>query len=255
MSLSNAGMKRFGFLPVLPSSHISEKTQRGNNVKRTILALAVVLSLMSFGLSAAFGADRVPQSAATFTSGVVHAMPNTPAGLKTIFTNLGSKTDAYDASNGYFVSGLQNTDNGQQQDLALPFTPKKNSTVTEVELALQWYSYGYNGATVEIAADASGLPGKVLSKQDLKNFGTFGSGCCKLAVWKLKKGVKVKKGTQYWVVGTTDKKSVTSVNTWDYVYNDAAGTFAFQQDSGGWILLNQSSGYAPPAGAVLGTTP
>ncbi len=226
-------------------------------MKRILLGIALTLTLLPLGSTAAFAADRgvAPRAAATSTPATIHPMVKPPASLKKIFSNLGSSTDAYDSSNGYFVSGINNTLNAQQQDLAVPFTPKKASTVTEIKFALQYYGYGYNGATVELAADASGLPGKVLAKKDLKNFSDFGSGCCKLATWKLTKGIKVKKGTQYWIVGTTDKKSIDSVNTWDFVWNDAAGSFAFQQDGGGWVVLTQSDGYAPPAGAVYGTTP
>jgi hypothetical protein len=46
-----------------------------------------------------------------------------------------------------------------------------------------------------------------------------------------------------------------SVNTWDFVWNDQPGKFAFQQDNGGWILLTAADGYAPSAVAVYGTQP
>lgn len=219
-------------------------------MKKVLLA-ALVLMLCSVSVLAADSRAHSPQAAVTTRSSVIHPMASTPAGLKKIYTNLGSSTDAYDSANGWFVSGINNTFNAQKQDIALPFTPKKNSTVTQVKMALQYYGSGVNGALAAIYSDASGLPGKILAKKDLKNFSNFGTGCCKLANWKLSKGLKVKKGKQYWVVGTTDTKNSDTINTWDWVWNDAAGNFAFQQDDGGWILYNGQL----PAGAVYGTIP
>ncbi len=224
-------------------------------MNKKLLGIALTLASLPLGTVASYAADRgvAPRTAATSIPGTIRPMAKRPANLKTIFSNLGSKTDAYDASNGYFVSGPNNTLNAQKQDLAVPFTPKANGTVTVIEFALQYYGYGFNGAHVEIAADSSGVPGSALSTQDIQNFGDFGSGCCVLKSVHLKHTVSVKKGVQYWVVATTDRKcSSDSVNTWDFVWNDAAGSFAFQQDNGGWTVLTQSDGYAPPAVAVLG---
>jgi hypothetical protein len=233
-------------------SHQSQfQEQNGGNFVKKILLVTLLLTLCSVAVFAADSRAQSPQVAVTKASPVIHPMSSPPAGLKKIYSNLGSKTDAYDASNGYFVSGPDNAFNGQMQDIAIPFTPKKNSTVTQVKLPLQYYGSGFNGALVAVYNDAAGVPGKLLAKKELKNFGNFGDGCCKLAIWKLTKGVKVKKGKQYWVVGTTDKKSHDSINTWDFVFDDAAGDFAFQQDGGGWIMYNGSL----PAGAVYGTIP
>src|SRR5262249_2368922 len=138
-----------------------------------------------------------------------------------------------------------------KQDIALAFTPKKNATVTQVKMALQYYGSGVNGARAAIYNDKAGVPGKALAHKDLKNFGDFGSGCCKLATWKLAKPLKVKKGKQYWVVGTTDKTNSDTINTWDWVWDDHADNFAFQQDDGGWIIYNGTL----PAGSVYGTIP
>ena len=222
---------------------------------KKILLVTLLLTLWSVAVFAADSRARGPQQAVTNVPGVVHPMVKPWHGLKKIFSNLGSNTDLFDASNGYFVSGPDNSFNGQMQDIAIPFTPKKDSTIMEVGMALQYYGFGFNGASAAIYDDASGLPGKALAKKDLKNFHNFGDGCCKLAMWNLTKGLKVKKGKQYWVVGTTDKKSIDSINTWDFVWNDAPGSFAFQQDGGGWILLQQSDGFPPSATGVYGTIP
>jgi hypothetical protein len=226
---------------------------------RNVFACLALLTLAGSTLLAQDSLARRPQMATTRhnSSSVIHPSEKAPTNCKKLFSNFGPSGDLYDADNGYFVSGLDNTLNEQKQDIAVPFTPKADSTVIQVKLPLQYYGYGYNGATVSIYSDASGLPGSPLAgaTKDPKNFQDFGSGCCDLAIAWFPNGVKLKAGTQYWIVGTTDKKSTDSVNTWDFIYNDVAATFAFQQDDGGWILITQSEGVAGPAAAVYGTTP
>ncbi|HXM64746.1 MAG TPA: choice-of-anchor R domain-containing protein [Terriglobales bacterium] len=231
-------------------------------VKKTLtraLACLALLTLVSSTLLAQDSLARRPQSATTRNSSSVvhHPAEKVPANCKKIFSNFGPPGDLYDADNGYFVSGIDNSLNAQKQDIALPFTPKVDSTVIQVKLPLQYYGYGFNGATVSIYSDASGLPGSPLAgaTKNPINFQDFGSGCCDLSVAWFPSGVKLTGGTQYWIVGTTSKKSENSVNTWDFIYNDAAITFAFQQDDGGWLLITQSEGVPGPAGAVYGTTP
>ena len=223
-------------------------------MKKTMLGLTLLALCSATALAASHG----PQNAHTQASKVIHRSADSDAGLKKIFTNLGPSTDAFDSSNGYFVMGDTNAAYGYSQDIAIPFTPKKNSTITKVKAALQYYDFGggqTNAAILGIAKDASGLPGKIVAKKTLKNFQDFGSGCCKLATWNLKTPLAVKKKKQYWVVGTAQAKLPDVINTWDFVYNDAPGAFAFQQEEGGWILLTESDGYPPSATAVYGTIP
>jgi hypothetical protein len=232
---------------------ISRKShgQNGGEFVKKILLVTLLLTLCSITVFAADSRAHSPQAAVTNRPSVLNPLVPPWHGLKKIYSNLGSSTDAYDSANGWFVSGIDNIVNAQKQDIALPFTPKRNATIMEVGMALQYYGSGFNGAVAAIYDDASGLPGKALAKKDLKNFRNFGDGCCKLALWNLTKGVKVQKGKQYWVVGTTDKKSMDSINTWDWVFDDHPDNFAFQQDDGGWILYNGTL----PAGAVYGTIP
>jgi hypothetical protein len=179
-------------------------------------------------------------------------MESPAASLTTIFSNFGSKADVYDATGGFIFAGPKDSFTGQQQDVAMPFTPTKNSTIITIKVPFQYYGYGYNGGTIELAADTAGLPGKVLAKQDLKSFQNFGSGCCKLVAWKLSKSVKVRKGKQYWIIATTGVKSIDSADTWDYVWNGAIGPVALQDNGAGWSLLT----FLPsPAAAVYGTIP
>ena len=118
---------------------------------------------------------------------------------------MGSKTDTYDDTDGYLVEGPTNPATGEYQWIADPFTPKKASTVTEIEIALVYLGSGTNNAEVALT-DVKGLPGKALETWNVKNLPTSGT-CCKLVTVKSKKGIKVKKGKQYWVVGMTDKAS------------------------------------------------
>ncbi len=224
-------------------------------MKKTLQGLLLCLTVMALYSGTALAQARRPQAAATSTPRTIHPMANPDAGLRKIFSNLGTPTDAYDSTNGYFVMGATNALFGYSQDIAIPFKPRGNATIMAVKLALQYYGYGPNAATAAIYDDAGGLPGKALARKTLKNFDDFGSGCCDLAAWRLQTGVPVTKGTQYWVVGTTNSRTSTSVNTWDFVWDDAPGTFAFQQSGGGWILLTAADGYAPSAVAVYGTVP
>jgi hypothetical protein len=218
-------------------------------------ACLVLLTLAASTLLAQDSRARYPQAATRdSSSSVIHPMAKPPSSCKKIFSNLGSSTDAYDANNGYYVSGINNVVTAQKQDIALPFTPKANSTVVTAKLALQYAGSGYNGATVAIYSDNGGLPGSALANatRDPKNFGAFGSGCCKLAVVWFPAGVKLTGGTQYWLVATTDKKSMDSLNVWDFVWNDAVVPFAFQQDDGGWLLDTTTPSIAA---AVYGSIP
>lgn len=202
------------------------------------------IAILTIACGTVFAA-QLPLIALTKGVDVVHPM-HIDAKLKTIYSNLGSKTDAFDDTQGYFVMGPTNSLYGYSQDIALPFTPKKAATLTKVSAALQYYGYGANAAVLGLYSDASGLPGKKIFQTDVKNLPTFGT-CCTLVSATSKKGVKVKKGTQYWIVGTTDTKSTDSVNTWDFVYNDAVGPIAFQQSGGGWISYTSGSAVAGAA--------
>lgn len=230
-------------------------------MKKISLSLILALTLVSLCSLAALAADSGarPQKATTQASRVKHIQPNNDdvvAPVK-IFSNLGPSGDLYDGNNGYFVSSQDNAFNGQKQDIAIPFTPSQAATVTRVKAALQNYSFGgqSSGALLAIYDDANGLPGKPLAHRLRGNFDDFGSGCCDLALWTLSTPLPVKAGTQYWVVGTTNLKTSNVVNTWDFLFDGSPATFAFQQDDGGWILLNASFGYTGSAVAVRGTRP
>jgi hypothetical protein len=221
-------------------------------VKKTLLGSLLCFTLLSL-CTLGFAADK--PSHPGYAAGVVqkgHPYVDPDAAIKKLFSNFGpDPADLYDASNGYFVSGPGNAFNAQMQDIAVPFRAAANASVVGIKYAIQEYlELGTAGFKASLNADAGGLPGASLASADVKITVAFGDPCCALTTWKLKTPVPVTKGTIYWVVGTTDAKTNTAINTWSFVYNDAPGTFAFQQDGGGWILLTAANGYPPSAVAV-----
>ena len=56
---------------------------------------------------------------------------------------------------------------------------------------------------------------------------TFLINCSTLDTTNSKRGIKVSKGKQYWVVAKTDSTNEDSENAWDFVYNSAAGPVAY----------------------------
>jgi len=199
---------------------------------RTLLCLTV----LTLACGTLFAADqRVPDRVITLASGDIKPNVVNDAKLKTIFSNLGSKTDTYDSTNGWLVAG-PNSSRGLQW-IAMPFTPRADATVTQIQSAVAYGNQGgINGFNLVLAADSSGLPGKPLHSWDLKNL-RLEDTCCKLDIANYAKGVKVKKGTQYWVVSQTDSKSTTAVDGWSNTWNDSTGNFAFNKGSG-WSLYN-----------------
>jgi hypothetical protein len=193
-----------------------------------VLACMAIVTIACGTLLAA----QHPSMAMTKGVGVIHPM-HIDKKLKTIYTNLGSSSAAYDSTNGWLVMGSSNTLYGYSQDIAMPFTPKKSATATEIKIGLTYDNSGANGGTVALYSDSGGLPGTSLKSADVKNLPTFGT-CCTVATAKLGKGVKVKAKTQYWAVGTTDTTYAASVDVWNYVYGDATGNFAFRQSGGSW---------------------
>jgi hypothetical protein len=220
-------------------------------LKSTLLYVGTLA--LACGTLAAQDAQRAPQMSVTKGSPIVREANAAPAGLKKIFSNLGSKTDAYDDTNGYLVEGPTNPVTAAYQWIADPFTPKKNSTVKEIQIALVYEGSGTNTAEVAVYSDASGLPGKILAKWNVKNLPTAGT-CCTLVTVKSKTGLKVKKGTQYWVVGQTDKASTTTYGAWEFVWNDAVGPIAFIGTATSNVWTAYTAGPAQ-AFAVYGTTP
>jgi hypothetical protein len=159
-----------------------------------------------------------------------------PKGKTAIIDTLGSPID-YDEGSGWTIANI-GSEVGATQWIAYPFTPTTSTTVTELVEAVG-YVTGDDAVTVALLADSNGSPGAVLSQKLVKNLETFGD-CCTVATYKLKTGVPVTAGTQYWIAAILPSKK--EATTWDAFNFSTANTntvpFAFYNSSG-W---NISSG-------------
>jgi hypothetical protein len=173
-------------------------------------------------------------------SRIVPAQINRGKKLKTIYSNLGSSTDAYYSGTAWLILGSASA-YGESEEVGMPFTPKGNASLTEIQVAFQYYSSGNNAGVVALYSDSAGLPGTAIKSWDVSNLVTFPS-CCTLVKVKAKKPIKLKKGTQYWVVETTDSKSSNSEDAWNYTYNEATGNFAYNLAGAGWTSYNSYLG-------------
>jgi hypothetical protein len=137
--------------------------------------------------------------------------------LKTIAGNLSDYPyGVYFCCYGYYVTGLANVlEVVPEYWEAVPFTPSANMTINEVEADVEWNEgEGTDAIVLSVYNDSNGLPGKALQSWYVQSLGYNGS-CCTLAVGKSKKGIAVTKGTQYWVVASTNSKDTTAFSTWD----------------------------------------
>lgn len=214
-------------------------------VTRTVFCLFVLVFAGAGVLAQNPGSPALKRSTAASTAFprliTNHPYVSNNAGLKTIFSNLGNKTDAYDYSNGWDVLG-PDSNLGESQWIAMPFTPKKAATVTKIEIAVTWAHSGADAFNLVLAADDAGLPGQALYSWDLKQMPDFGyGGCCTLDVGKYAMGVELKANTQYWVVAQTDSRSIYSRDVWNWVWTDNVGPMAGNVGGAGWQLFNNGN--------------
>lgn len=182
----------------------------------------------------------------------IHKPPQeAPAGLETIYSNLGSsKIDLYTDSAGWEI--VPPSFGGDSQFYAMQFIPKSNSYVSQVRVAVQYSGPGANQVNLSISEDAGGIPGALLAGpvtvRDLPDAGT----CCSLAIASFSP-VAVTGGTHYWVVADTPSTGTGSnfFGIWDFVIQGKTPPSA-QFIDGSWQL---NDGIALPAGEVLGTIP
>jgi len=168
--------------------------------------------------------------------------------LKKIYTNPGTKTDPYWV-NAYSWAPLgANTTNGPHF-IALPFTPKSDSTVEQVQVAV-FYKSGDNQVNLSIYADAGGIPGTLLAGPvTVTNLAAAGT-CCNLTVANFTP-LAVAAGTQYWAVADTPLTGTGSdfIGVWNHVAKDLPISF---NRGNGW---KSDTADNLPAGEVLGTIP
>jgi len=150
--------------------------------------------------------------------------------LVTIYSNLGTGNNVYNASVGNGVVGPKA---GQDHWVwvACGFRPKADHIVTEIQVGAT-YVQGTNGVTMSLNADNRDRPGKVLHTWQFANLPDFGT-CCTLQTGKLTKGIKVQKGRLYWVVLRTSAKTQDTWDVWNYDFRGQQGPFSV--DNGlGW---------------------
>lgn len=213
------------------------------------VALVCLLALWNLALFAQ--TVKGPGIVHTPEKSAIHVPPQAaPAALKVIYSNLGSKTDLYRDTVGRYVAG-PNSGYPYTEFVGMPFTPKANSHVSQVGVAVQFQGRGSNQVNLSIYGDTDGAPGTLLAGPvtvtNLPNAGT----CCTLTVANFSP-VAVTGGTQYWVVADTPLTGAGSdfEGPWDFVakyFPQAVNVNGF-----GWTGL---SGLYEVAGQVLGTIP
>jgi hypothetical protein len=182
----------------------------------------------------------------------VHVPPQeAPEGLKKIYSNLGTSTELYNSDIFLPLYGPYST-YGQSLFWALPFTPKSNSHVSEVRVAIQYLGSGANQVNLSIYGGSGGAPGTPLAGPvtvtDLPDSPT----CCILTVADFPP-IAVTEGTQYWVVADTPLTGTGSdfSGAWYTVVKPLIPQ-ALNLGGVGWSTFNADG---LQAGEVLGTIP
>jgi hypothetical protein len=214
--------------------------------------LCLVVLLVSCGALLAAGPDRIPNVAVAAGSPVIHPLDTADtAGLATIFSNLGSKTDTYDDKFGWVIAGPESA-LGEEQWIAASFVPKATATFTRIKIPVGWDGpgYGANGFTLAVFTNSGGVPGELLHKWAVMNLFMWGT-CCDLDVANDKKGIQLEKGKRYWVVAETGTTTTQTMDAWAYTWNHHMGTIAYDLGKG-WIRYPNQ---VIPAFALYGTKP
>jgi hypothetical protein len=167
-----------------------------------------------------------------------NGIPDTPAvtppgARRVIYENFANlyPLGVYNASTGAALSG-PNTLHGQIW-LAASFTPARNATLKEVQVAAEYIFGTRNVVSVGIYADASGVPGTELwsRKTALPSFPS----CCSVVALTDKAGVSLTAGTRYWVGITTLPGASDTSGAWNLVVkNQVKGGLAAQNRGSGW---------------------
>ena len=213
----------------------------------TLSRMLYRLFVLSLFCGTNFGQSAAPAVAHTTHSGIVTPAQPTPATLKTIFTNLGpSKTDDYNDTSGLYITGPTNSFGDAEQADAVPFTPKSDSHVTQLQAAVGWLS-GTKKVVVGLYSDASGTVGTQLARGSSTSIPDFGT-CCILVVVKIP-STAVTAGTQYWIGASTDDTNAPDFAGVFEASNNA--TTSANVSLTGWFAFSNDW----PAAAALGTIP
>jgi len=217
-------------------------------VKRTRLFVCLIASCT---LTVLAQTEERPLAAPATEEAAIQLTPHeTPAGLKIIYSNLGKKGDLY-TEGGYELYGPESV-LGQGYSIfeAMQFTPKSDSHVEQVQVAVQYGGSGANQINLNIYGSSDGVPATLLAGPvTVTNLSDLGT-CCDLAVANFSP-VAVTAGTQYWVVADTPLTGLGSdfIGGWSVITKKipfAGG------NSSGW---HSGDAQTLPAGEVLGTIP
>jgi len=215
-------------------------------MKKTLTILCVV-ALLSVALIAQGGMrmSKTPEQSAVR---VPAAEPDVT--LKVIWSNTGVKTDAFNDTIGWNVTG-PNSSGGKTQWVALPFKPKASSTAYQLQAAIE-YASGANQINLSLYSDNSGAPGTLLGGPvTVTNLASTGT-CCSFATANLASTVALTGGTQYWIVADTPTSGTGSdfSGIWYFVPLKPLNSF---NNGSGWSSFG---GYEQdPVGRVWGTIP
>lgn len=220
-------------------------------MKKTLLLLC--LMALSNAMLFAQAQHNARTSSTTEKSAIHVPSQDEPETLAKIFSNLGkSKTDLYLDTVGWTVNGPNAMGFTSYQWFGLPFTPKSNSHVSQVQAAVEWVA-GDNQVNLSLYTDAGGIPGTLIAGPvTVSNLGTFGT-CCKLAVANFSP-TAVTAGTKYWIVADTPTSGAGS-NSWDawaFIPTLYPQSF-FNNNNGKWLPVDGDA--ADAAAAVYGTIP
>ncbi|MFZ0309332.1 MAG: hypothetical protein WCA76_22080 [Candidatus Sulfotelmatobacter sp.] len=180
-------------------------------------------------------------------SKVITPAKATPPALKPIYTNLGpTPTDDYNDTTGYYVLGPTNSIGDSEQWIAVPFTPKADSHVSELEVAVGLIS-GTPKVVVGLYSDNAGTVGTLLASGASTHIPAYGA-CCTLVTVHIT-STAVTAGTQYWIGVTTDDTKAPDFTGVFQSSNDA--NTGGNEAAGSWFTFSNNW----PAAAALGTVP
>jgi hypothetical protein len=206
---------------------------KGEFVRTTRTAFWIVCGTFLFSAFAAGQAGR--ENVITINGGrttvymkppspvVTQAQP-APAGLATIYSNLGTGDNVYNAIAGTGVLGRDVPNQPRPEWVANGFTPTADHTVTEIHVGVTYVS-GDNEMVLSLNENNGGIPGKVLHTWHFANLPTFGA-CCTLQVAKLRAGIPIKKDTLYWVLVRTSHQGTDTWDVWNNNIGDLQGPFS-----------------------------
>jgi hypothetical protein len=171
--------------------------------------------------------------------------------LTAIYDSLATRdpTGIYMAGAGTIVTGPQSF--AGQNWVASAFTPAANAVVMEVQVGAGTLTGPSNPVMITIFADSAGLPGAALwSAETTATLPAFGS-CCAVVAVKIKDGLAVAAGVQYWLGLTTLSAAPDTMAAWSYNVADQIDPGIAAENAGsGWVSATIQPSLAF---AILGT--